>query len=72
MTALLERVMNAAMSLPEIEQNVIAKRWLHELESESQWDHQFSMTEDELAKLAKAALRDERNGETAPINMAEF
>ena len=52
MTRLLERAFKDASRLPDIEQNVLAKWLLEELEAERKWDRAFAGSEDILGQLA--------------------
>ncbi|MBW1796201.1 MAG: hypothetical protein JRJ38_17575, partial [Deltaproteobacteria bacterium] len=56
MTQLLEKAFKKASKLPEMEQNVIAKWLIDELESEKKWERLFAESEDILEKLADEAL----------------
>ena len=68
MTKLLEKAFEQASKLPEVEQNVLARWLLEELESDRRWDKLFAGSEDVLAKLAdKAALAD-RQGKTESLD----
>ena len=46
MTKLLEKAFEEASKLPELEQNVLAKRLLDELTAEKKWDKAFASSED--------------------------
>ena len=52
MTKLLEHAFQEASNLPDMQQNMIARRLLDELSSEKKWDSLFAESEDFLAGLA--------------------
>lgn len=64
MTQLLEKAFQEASKLSEMEQNVLAKWLMDELESEKKWDKAFAESEDTLEKLATEALTDHAQGKT--------
>ncbi|MBT9160334.1 MAG: hypothetical protein AAGB97_07385 [Dehalococcoidia bacterium] len=64
MTQLLEKAFKKASKLPEMEQNVIAKWLIDELESEKKWERLFAESEDILEKLADEALAEHAQGKT--------
>ncbi len=68
MTTLLENAFAVASSLPESEQNIYAKIFIEEIESEKRWDNAFSSSEDFLAQMADEALEALSNGETKPLD----
>ena len=67
MTRMLEKAFEAASKLPVLEQNVLARVVLDEIESEQKWDSLFAESEDVLAHLAAEALRDEEQGKTKDL-----
>ena len=67
MTALLDKAYETAQRRPETEQNILASRWLDELESDCRWEHQFAESEDALAALAAEALAEDDQGRTRPL-----
>jgi hypothetical protein len=67
MTHMLEKAFEAASKLPALEQNVLARVMLDEIESEQKWDSLFAESEDVLAHLAAEALRDEEQGKTKDL-----
>jgi len=69
MTELLEKAFKKASKLPEIEQNILAKWLIDELESEKKWGRLFAESEDLLEKLADQALADHAQGKTKPLDI---
>jgi hypothetical protein len=72
MTKLLEKAFKKASELPEVEQNVLAKWVLEELESEEKWDKTFAGSEDVLEKMADEALDEHKKGKTKPLSLKEL
>ncbi len=68
MTKLLEKAFEEASRLPEMEQNVLARRLLAELDSEMSWAKSFAESEDVLEMLADEAIREKREGKTEPLD----
>lgn len=68
MTSLLEKAFDVASRLPTLEQNIVARMVLEEIESENKWDHLFSESEDTLAQLAQEALQDYAQGRTTKLD----
>jgi hypothetical protein len=64
MTKLLEKAFKKASKLPEVDQNVLAKWLLEELESDHIWEKKFSESENILEKLDDEALDAHRKGKT--------
>jgi hypothetical protein len=71
-TKLLEQAFKKASELTEVEQNVLAKWVLEELESEKKWDKVFAGSEDVLEKLADEALNEYKKGKTKPLSLKEL
>ena len=69
MTRLLEKAFKDASRLPDIEQNVLAKWLLEELEAERKWDRAFAGSEDILGQLADEAIEAHRQGKTTPLDI---
>ncbi len=69
MTQLLEKAFRKVSELPEIEQNVIAKWLIDELESEKKWEKLFAESEDLLEKLSEKALAGHSQGKTRPLDI---
>jgi hypothetical protein len=69
MTQLLKKAMKKVSSLPESEQDEIARLILDEIEDEKHWQKQFESTQDELLILADEALREEKSGRTKQMKM---
>jgi hypothetical protein len=69
MTALLERAFEQATTLPDVEQNALAKWLLEELAAEKKWEKAFSESEDVLERLADEAIEAKRQGKTSPLDL---
>ena len=69
MTKLLEKAFEEASKLPELEQNVLAKRLLNELTAERKWEKAFAGSEDILSELADEAIEEHRQGKTKPLDI---
>lgn len=69
MTKLLEKAFEEASKLPEIEQNVLAKRLLDELVAEKKWEKVFASSEDVLSRLADEAIEEHGQGRTKPLDI---
>ena len=72
MTKLLEQAFKRASELTEVEQNVLAKWVMEELDSENKWDKAFAGSEDILEKLADEALNEYKQGKTKPLSLKEL
>jgi hypothetical protein len=68
MTSLLEKAFDVASKLPVLEQNILERSLLDEIELEKKWDELFSESEDVLAQLAAEALREEEQGMTTELD----
>lgn len=64
MTKLLEKAFEEASKLPDIEQNILARRVLEELQSEKRWEAAFAASEDALEAMADEALAEHAQGKT--------
>jgi len=51
-----------------LEQNILARTLLNEIESENRCDELFAESEDVLAQLAAEALQDEAQGKTTELD----
>ena len=69
MTQLLEKAFKKASKLSEMEQNIIAKWLIDELESEKKWEKLFAGSEDLLEKLADEGLAEHAQGKTNPLDI---
>ena len=69
MTKLLEKAFEEASKLPDIEQNILARRVLEELESEKSWEAAFAASEDVLEAMADDALAEHDRGQTRPMDV---
>ena len=72
MTSLLEKAFEVASKLPTLEQNILARTLLDEIESEKKWDDLFAESEDILAQLAAEALREEEQGTTTELDPSKL
>ncbi|MDX4067366.1 hypothetical protein [Aliarcobacter skirrowii] len=64
MTKLLNSAFEEISKLPELEQNIFARFIINEIESEKEWEKQFSNSEDLLSDLANIALKDFKNNKS--------
>ncbi len=69
MTKLLKKAFEEASKLPDVEQNVLAKWLMEELEAERKWDKAFAESEDILDVLADEALAAHSQKKTRPLNI---
>lgn len=72
MTTLLETAFEKASALSDIEQNVFAKMFIAEIESEKRWDNAFSESEDLLSQMADSALGDLKDKKTTPLTQNQL
>lgn len=68
MTSLLAKAFDVASKLPTLEQNILARTVLDEIESEKKWGDLFAESEDFLAQLAAEALQEEVQGITTELD----
>ena len=61
--------MKRLSSLPENEQDEIAKLILDEIEDEKLWQKQFESTQDELLIMAHEALKEDKSGRTKKLRL---
>ncbi|MBI2434284.1 MAG: hypothetical protein HYV26_15615 [Candidatus Hydrogenedentes bacterium] len=69
MTEQLAKVLERLTSLPPEEQDAYASFILSEMDSEARWDALFAQSQDVLAKLARQALQEDRDGLTAELDL---
>lgn len=62
MTSLVEKAIGEIGKLPPEQQDAIASRILDEIADDARWDKTFAESQDELARLARAAREDARAG----------
>ena len=68
MMTLLKQVMEKAAQLPPEEQEILAKRWLLEIEDALVWDEQFAKTPDaSWERMAAMAARAVEDHEVEPL-----
>lgn len=68
MTALLEKAISKASSLPDEQQDALASLLLDEIEDGARWDAAFAGSQDTLASLAAEAMNEHRAGETQDLD----
>jgi len=68
MTALLQQVFAEAAKLSDAEQDLLALRLRAELSAEDEFDRSIARSSDRLAKLAQAALVEDREGHTEELD----
>ena len=68
MTTLLQQAFNAAIKLPQTEQDFLATRLLAELDVEDDFDRTISRTSEKLAAMARDALVEHRSGQTQELD----
>ena len=68
MTTLLQQAFNAAIKLPQTEQDFLATRLLAELDVEDDFDRTISRTSEKLAVMARDALVEHRSGQTQELD----
>lgn len=64
----LQRAVAELSKLPEAEQEAAGAWILAELESERRWDDLFARSQDLLAEMAAAAIREDEAGLTEPLD----
>lgn len=69
MTSMLEKAFTEASRLPDMEQNVLARWLLDEIESDKKWDRLFAESEDALGQLALEALKEDEQGKTTNLDI---
>jgi hypothetical protein len=67
MTELLEKAFTEAASLPEEDQDMLARALLEDLDAEEEWDEALANSQDELETLGDEALAEFEQGETRPL-----
>jgi hypothetical protein len=72
MTKQLEKAFSEAKKLPPKEQNSLAKWLLEELASEKRWSQAFARSHRQLAAMAKAAIAEDRRGETKDLDPSDL
>ena len=68
MTALLEKAVSKASSLPDDQQDALAALLLDEIEDDARWDAAFAQSQDALAALAARAMDEHEAGETEDLD----
>ncbi|RLA64143.1 MAG: hypothetical protein DRQ78_06325 [Epsilonproteobacteria bacterium] len=72
MTTLLETAFKKVSALPETEQNIYARIFIEEIESEKRWDSAFSSSEELLEQMAKEALKDFNDSNTTALDQEQL
>ena len=68
MTALLEKAIARAASLPDDQQNALASLLLDGIEDDARWDASFAKSEGALSALAAEAMEEHRAGDTEDLD----
>jgi hypothetical protein len=68
MTELLENALRKVAALSQDEQDAIAAQILETLEDEAAWREKLSRSPEKLRRMAEEALRENRDGETRPLD----
>jgi hypothetical protein len=68
MTKLLEQAFTQASQFSEVEQNLLAKWILAEIDSEQRWNSTFARSEALLSQLADEALAEHKAGKTKRLD----
>ena len=68
MTALLEKAVSKAASLPNDQQDALASLLLDEIEDDARWDASFAKSKSILSTLAAEAMEEHRAGETEDLD----
>ena len=69
MTTLLEKAFKEASTLPELEQNALARWLIDEIIAEKKWERVFAESEDVLDILADEALKEYSDGKTELLDI---
>lgn len=64
MTSIIQKAFEKASTMPEIEQNQLARIFLEEIESEQRWDLLFANSEIFLGEMANEAIKEFETGST--------
>ena len=68
MTKLLEQAFAKAKSLPESDQDALARLLIDEIESERRWDELFARSGQRVRSLADEAWAEHEAGRTEPLD----
>jgi hypothetical protein len=68
MTKLLEQAFEKAARLPDIDQELLAKWLLQELDSERRWQDLFDSSADQLSRMADEALAEHQEQGTPELD----
>ena len=68
MTLRLDEAFARAATLPEEEQDELARLILEMIESDERWDRTFAVSQDKLARLADKVKEEIRAGKTEPLD----
>ncbi len=72
MTNLLRKAFEEASKLPELEQNVLARWLIEEINSEKEWKKAFSESESILDELANEAIKEYEEGKTKLLDATQL
>lgn len=72
MTKLLEKAFMKASQRSEIDQNILGKWLLEELEADRKWKHMFAESEDILDELADEAIIAYKKGKTKKLDIKKL
>ncbi len=67
MTKLLQTAIEKLSKLPDKEQDVYAHVIIEELDAERQWGTAFAGTQDQLASMAEAGVKEHEERRTTPL-----
>ncbi len=70
MTELLEKAFEKASTLPEVEQNALARWLIDEIIAEKRWEKTLADSEDLLDRLADEALAEHEEKRTLPLDVS--
>jgi hypothetical protein len=72
MTKLMEQALDEVAKLSTSDQDAIASLILEELLDESEWDRQFSASQEQLSRIAEKVRQDIRAGRVRSIGIDEL
>ncbi|MEX0777030.1 MAG: hypothetical protein WD042_15100 [Phycisphaeraceae bacterium] len=68
MTRLMEQAIARLRTVPDSQQDRLAKFLLHELEEDERWVHSTAQHEDKLKSLVDSVLADDEQGRCEPLD----
>lgn len=72
MTKLLEQAVASAGTLPDAEQDAIARMMLEEMDSERKWDERFLAGQEGLKRVADKAWAEHEAGGSEPLDVEKL